>query len=65
MRLGPWEIVLIALAVVVLFGAKKIPDIMRGLGQGVKEFKSAMRDDGTEAPQSKSKQADDKGDDKT
>lgn len=45
MRLGPWEIALIVLAVVILFGAKKIPEIMRGLGLGVKEFKSGLRDD--------------------
>ncbi|MCF7811645.1 twin-arginine translocase TatA/TatE family subunit [bacterium] len=44
MRIGPWEIALIAMVVIVLFGAKKIPEIMRGLGLGVKEFKSGLRD---------------------
>ena len=43
MRLGPWEIALIAMFVVVLFGARKIPDIMRGLGLGVKEFKAGLQ----------------------
>ena len=45
MRLGPWEIALIAMFVVVLFGARKIPEIMRGLGLGIKEFKSSVREE--------------------
>ena len=48
MRLGPWEIALIAMFVVVLFGARKIPEIMRGLGLGIKEFKSSVREDDQE-----------------
>lgn len=55
MRLGPWEIALIAMFVVVLFGAKKIPEIMRGLGLGVKEFKSGLKDDANEDSKSSSK----------
>ncbi len=43
--LGQWEILLIVLAVLVLFGARKIPEFMSGLGKGVKEFKKAMRDE--------------------
>ncbi len=39
--LGPMEIILILLVVVLLFGAKKIPELMRGLGSGIKEFKKA------------------------
>jgi len=39
--LGTTEIILIALVVLVLFGARKIPEFMKGLGQGVKEFKNA------------------------
>jgi sec-independent protein translocase protein TatA len=42
---GPWQIVLIILVVVLLFGGKKIPELMRGLGQGMKEFKKATKDD--------------------
>ncbi len=38
------EIVLIAVALVILFGARKIPDFARGLGQGIREFKKASRD---------------------
>lgn len=45
MRLGPWEIALIVLVVVLLFGARRIPDLMRGLGQGVKEFKKGLREE--------------------
>ena len=44
MRFGPWEIGLIIMFVVVLFGAKKIPEIMRGLGSGIKEFKSGLKE---------------------
>lgn len=42
--LGVTEIVLIILALVLLFGAKKIPELMRGLGTGIKEFKKAAKD---------------------
>ena len=44
--LGTTEIILIVLIVVLLFGAKKIPELMRGVGRGVKEFKDAVNDDG-------------------
>ena len=43
---GTTEIILIVLIVVLLFGAKKIPELMRGVGRGVKEFKDAVNDDG-------------------
>ncbi len=42
--LGAPEILVIALVVLVLFGAKKIPDFMSGLGKGVREFRKAARD---------------------
>ena len=42
---GPWQNVLIVALVVLLFGGRKIPELMKGLGGGVKEFKKAMRDD--------------------
>jgi sec-independent protein translocase protein TatA len=38
---GPWQIVLIVVVLLLLFGGKKIPELMRGLGQGMKEFKNA------------------------
>jgi len=41
---GPFEIALIFLAILLIFGAKRIPEIARGLGKGIKEFKSATRD---------------------
>ncbi len=40
-KMGPWGIVLIVIVVLLLFGGKKIPELMRGLGKGVKEFKDA------------------------
>lgn len=43
--LGPWQIVLIVLMIVLLFGGRKIPELMKGLGQGMKEFKDATRED--------------------
>ena len=42
--LGLWEIVLIVLVIVLLFGGKKIPELMKGLGKGVKSFKEGMKD---------------------
>ncbi len=43
--LGPWQIVLIVVVVLLLFGGKKIPELMRGLGSGIKEFKDASKDE--------------------
>lgn len=43
--MGPWQIGLIVLVVLLLFGGKKIPEMMRGLGGGIKEFKKATKDD--------------------
>lgn len=40
--------VLIAVVVLLLFGGKKIPEMMRGLGRGMKEFKDATKEDGAE-----------------
>jgi sec-independent protein translocase protein TatA len=42
MNLGGWEILLIALVVLLLFGGKKIPELMKGIGKGVKSFKDGM-----------------------
>ena len=42
--LGFWELALIVLVVLLLFGGKKIPELMRGLGKGVKSFKEGMKD---------------------
>lgn len=43
-NLGTGEILIIALIVLLLFGGKKIPELMRGLGKGVKSFKDGMSD---------------------
>ena len=40
--LGGWEILIIALLVLLLFGGKKIPELMKGLGKGVRSFKEGM-----------------------
>jgi sec-independent protein translocase protein TatA len=42
--LGGWEVFLILAAVLLLFGSKKLPELARGMGQGIKEFKKATRD---------------------
>lgn len=42
--MGPWELLLVFLAILLLFGAKRLPGIAQGLGKGIKEFKSAMKD---------------------
>ncbi len=42
---GAPEIIVIVLALVLLFGGRKIPELMRGLGQGMKEFKKATKDE--------------------
>jgi sec-independent protein translocase protein TatA len=42
--LGGWEIVLILAVVLLLFGAKKLPELAKGLGSGIKEFKKATRE---------------------
>lgn len=41
---GPWQVVLIVALFLLLFGGKKIPELMRGLGHGMKSFKQGMRD---------------------
>lgn len=46
---GPLEIIIVVALVLLLFGGRKIPELMRGLGQGMKEFKKATKDDGTTA----------------
>lgn len=55
--LGAMEITLIVLAVLLLFGGKKIPELMRGLGKGMKEFKDGKDgvDDGTNSTSNENK----------
>jgi sec-independent protein translocase protein TatA len=51
LRIGWVEILVIALIVLLLFGARKIPELMRGMGKGVKSFKDGMN--GVEEPEIK------------
>jgi len=46
---GPTEIIIIVLIVVLLFGGRKIPELMKGIGQGMREFKKASRGDTEES----------------
>jgi sec-independent protein translocase protein TatA len=43
--IGPQQIILIIVLVILLFGARKIPELMKGVGKGIKEFKKATNDD--------------------
>ncbi|WP_158846498.1 MULTISPECIES: twin-arginine translocase TatA/TatE family subunit [unclassified Algibacter] len=43
--IGPMQIALIVVIVLLLFGGKKIPELMRGLGSGIKEFKDASKEE--------------------
>lgn len=47
LAIGPWQIALIVIVVLLLFGGKKIPELMRGLGSGIKEFKDASKEEDT------------------
>ena len=42
---GPWQVVLIVAIILLMFGGKKIPELMKGLGKGMKEFKQATKED--------------------
>lgn len=42
---GPWQIVLVVVVILLLFGGRKIPELMKGLGKGMKEFKDATKND--------------------
>ena len=48
LAIGPWQIVLLVVLVVLLFGGRKIPELMRGLGTGIKEFKDASKEEESE-----------------
>jgi len=55
---GPWQIILIVVVVVLLFGGKKIPELMKGIGKGVREFKEGLN------PENKSNREKDSTDNK-
>lgn len=52
---SPWQIGLIVLVVLLLFGGKKIPELMKGLGSGIKEFKDATKEENSKESKSESK----------
>jgi len=52
---GPWELILIILVLLLIFGGRKIPELMKGLGQGMKEFKKATHDNGDDKDENKEK----------
>ena len=47
--LGPWQIGLIVLAILLLFGGRKLPELMKGMGKGIKGFKDEMNGDGDDS----------------
>ncbi len=50
---GIWSIALIAIVILLIFGGKKIPELMRGLGSGIKEFKKGVKDEDADLEDSK------------
>ena len=56
---GPWQWIIIGLAILLLFGGKKLPELMKGLGGGIKEFKKATQEE-EEIEKKDDKKADDK-----
>ena len=57
MGLGMREILVIAILILLLFGAKRIPEFMKGLGSGIKEFKKSMKEDDKENDNTEDKTA--------
>jgi len=58
--IGPPQIILIVLVILLLFGGKKIPELMRGLGTGIKEFKNATKPEESEEIKDEEKKKDTK-----
>lgn len=52
-RIGATEIIVVLVIVLLLFGGKKIPELMKGLGNGIKEFKNASKDEAASTDTSK------------
>ncbi len=53
--IGPQEIIIILIIVLLLFGGRKIPELMKGLGKGMKEFKKATKEDDEEEEEKQGK----------
>jgi len=54
--IGPWQIILILAIVLLLFGGKKIPELLKGLGKGIRNFKEGMSGTDEESGQDKKKE---------
>ncbi|HAN78998.1 MAG TPA: twin-arginine translocase TatA/TatE family subunit [Bacteroidales bacterium] len=52
--IGPWELIVLVFAIILLFGGKKIPELMKGIGQGIQEFKKASNPNATEEKEKES-----------
>ena len=55
---GPWQVVIIVALILLLFGGKKIPELMRGLGTGIREFKDATKDPAKDNEQIRNRSSD-------
>ena len=58
--IGPWQVAIVVFAIILLFGGRKIPELMKGIGQGMTEFKKAR----AEEKENENKEAQDKTQDK-
>lgn len=52
---GPWQWIIIGLAILLLFGGRKLPELMKGLGTGIKEFKNATNEDDKDSEKAEEK----------
>ncbi len=55
--IGPWEIMLILAVALLMFGGKKIPEVAKGLGEGIRNFKNSLKGDEPATPPDEKKQA--------
>jgi sec-independent protein translocase protein TatA len=53
--IGPWQIVLVVAVILLMFGGKKLPELMKGIGQGIREFKDAKDAKNGELPENEKK----------
>lgn len=63
MAVGPWQIIVILVIIVLLFGAKKIPELAQGIGKGIKTFKKEM-ESSNEATENKTEKVEKKDENK-
>tara|TARA_B100000470_G_scaffold189608_1_gene156043 strand:- start:115 stop:309 length:195 start_codon:yes stop_codon:yes gene_type:complete len=57
LAIGPWQVVLVAVVILLLFGGKKIPELMKGLGSGIKEFKKGVKEEDESSGDSSDKES--------